>query len=75
MDAFENLIAMLLRRDGYWTTTSVKVELTKDEKKSINRPSNPRWEIDVVAYKGATNQILAVECKSYLVLCHSLILG
>jgi hypothetical protein len=66
MDAFENLIAMLLRRDGYWTATSVKVELTKEEKRKINRPSSPRWEIDVVAYKGSTNELLAVECKSFL---------
>src|SRR5258705_11797590 len=66
MDAFENLIAMLLRRDGYWTATSVKVVLTPEEKRRIGRHSCPRWEIDVVAYQGATNQILAVECKSYL---------
>jgi hypothetical protein len=51
---------MLLRRDGYWTATSVKVELTKEEKRKINRPSSPRWEIDVVAYKGSTNELLAV---------------
>jgi hypothetical protein len=42
MDAFENLVAMLLRRDGYWTATSVKVELTKDEKRAIGRVSSPR---------------------------------
>ncbi|MEX2092826.1 MAG: hypothetical protein WD971_09125 [Pirellulales bacterium] len=66
MDAFENLIAMLLRRDGYWTSTSFKVELTKEDKHAIERSSSPRWEIDVVAYKGSINELLAVECKSYL---------
>ncbi|MFO1077134.1 MAG: hypothetical protein U1E73_05350 [Planctomycetota bacterium] len=66
MDSFENLVALLLRRDGYWTDTSVKVELTKEQKVAINRPSTPRWEIDVVAYKPSTNELLAVECKSYL---------
>ena len=66
MDAFENLVAMLLKRDGYWTSIGVKVELTKAEKRKVGRPSSPRWEIDVVAYKGSTNELLAVECKSFL---------
>lgn len=65
MDAFESLIALLLRREGYWTDTSVKVELTKAQKVAINRPSSARWEIDVVAYRGATNELFVVECKSY----------
>lgn len=66
MDAFESLIALLLRRNGYWTVTNLKVELTKAEKRAIGTPSAPRWEIDVVAFKGATNELLAVECKSFL---------
>ena len=66
MDAFESLVSLLLRRDGYWTATSVKVELTKMQKRAIGRPSSPRWEIDLVAYKPATNELLAVECKSFL---------
>jgi hypothetical protein len=66
MDAFENLMGMLLRRAGYWTATSVKVEIDKAQKKAIGRPSSPRWEVDLVAYQGATNEILAVECKSFL---------
>jgi hypothetical protein len=66
MDAFESLISMLLRHDGYWTVPSFKVELTKSEKRKIGRFSSPRWEIDLVAYKGSTNEVLAVECKSFL---------
>lgn len=66
MNAFESLIAMLLKRDGYWTATSVKVELTKAEKRRIGKPTTPRWEIDVIAYRGSTNELLAVECKSFL---------
>jgi hypothetical protein len=66
MDSFENLIALLLRRDGWWTTTSFKVKLTKAEKKHVGKASAPRWEIDLLAYKGSTNEILAVECKSFL---------
>jgi len=66
MDAFESLISMLLRHEGYWTIPSFKVDLTKSDKIAIGRPSSPRWEIDLVAYRGSTNQLLAVECKSFL---------
>ena len=43
-----------------------RVELTKQEKTEIGRPSSPRWELDIVAYKASLNRILIVECKSYL---------
>lgn len=66
MDAFEQLAAELLFADGWWVQTSVKVHLTKEEKKQVGRFSTPRWELDLVAYKGATNEILVVECKSFL---------
>lgn len=66
MDSFEAVVATILDRQGYWVRTSVKVGLTADEKKEIERPSSPRWELDVVAYSGARNELLVVECKSYL---------
>jgi len=66
MDSFESLVSMLLRHDGFWTTPNFKVELTKEEKRRINRFSAPRWELDLIAYKGSTNEVLAIECKSYL---------
>lgn len=66
MDAFEQLVATVLDRCGYWVRTSVKVALTPDEKREIGRPSSPRWELDVVAYSGLRNELLVVECKSYL---------
>lgn len=66
MDSFEQLVSELLWSEGYWVQTSVKVELTREEKISIGRPSSPRWEIDVVAYKGSSNELLAMECKSFL---------
>lgn len=66
MDAFEFLVASLLRKEGYWVDGSYMVELTKEEKVAIGRPSSPRWEVDLIAYKGSENQILAVECKSFL---------
>jgi hypothetical protein len=66
MDAFEQVIAGLLFQEGYWVNQSFKVELTKEEKKEIGRPSSPRWEVDLLAYCGTSNELLVVECKSYL---------
>ncbi len=66
MDAFESVIAGILQRQGFWTLTSFKVELTKAEKRKIGRPSSPRWELDVVAYRGRDNELRIVECKSFL---------
>jgi hypothetical protein len=66
VDAFEQLVTEILWMEGYWVRTSVKVELTKEEKKTIGRPSSPRWELDIVAYCGSDNALRVVECKSYL---------
>lgn len=65
MDAFEQLVSELYWNDGWWTQTSYKVNLTKEDKIAINRPSCPRWEIDVVAYNANLNELRAIECKSY----------
>lgn len=66
MDSFETLVGSLLTKEGYWVRSSVKVELTADEKQKIGRPSSPRWELDLVAYKAKSNELLVVECKSFL---------
>lgn len=66
MDAFEQLVSEILWMEGNWVRTSVKVELTKDEKVRIGRPSSPRWELDVVAFHGSSNTLRVVECKSYI---------
>jgi len=66
VDAFEQLVSEILWMEGYWVRTSVKVELTKEEKREIGRPSAPRWELDIVAYSGRDNLLRVVECKSYL---------
>ena len=39
MDAFESVVGEILHRDGYWIQPSVKVGLTKEEKRQIGRPS------------------------------------
>ena len=66
MDAFEQLAADLFWADGYWVRNSVKVDLTREDKHAIGKPSSPRWEIDLVAYQSFKNELLALECKSYL---------
>ena len=66
MDAFEQVVSGIFFRDGYWVSQGFKVELTAEEKKAIGRPSTPRWEIDLLGFKGATGELLVIECKSYL---------
>jgi hypothetical protein len=66
MDAFEQLVAEVLAAQGLWVQTSVKVKLTPEEKRLIGRPTCPRWELDVVAYNAAANELWVLECKSFL---------
>ena len=66
MDAFEHTVASLLERRGWWIRQSVKVALTKEEKREIGTPSAPRWEIDVLAYDAPENTVYVIECKSYI---------
>ena len=66
MDSFESIVKTIFENKGYWVKTSFKVNLTKEEKRKIGRPSSPRWEIDIIAYKGSRNEVLVIECKSYL---------
>jgi hypothetical protein len=66
LDSFESIVKTIFENKGYWVKTSFKVDLTKEEKRLIGRPSSPRWELDVVAFKGGRNEILVIECKSYL---------
>jgi hypothetical protein len=66
VDAFEHVVAELFWSEGYWVRTGVKIELTKEQKAELGNPSMPRPEIDLVAYRGSDNRLLAIECKSYL---------
>ncbi len=66
MNAFEEIVAGLLRQEGYWTYLGYKVNLTKQERAVLEKPSLPRPEIDVLAYQAQDNVLLWVECKSYL---------
>ena len=66
MNAFEQIVAGLFRTEGYWTITGYRVNLTKQEKKEAGKPSLPRPKLDILAYKGITNELVWIECKSYL---------
>lgn len=66
MNAFESLVGQLMEREGYWIRSNYKVNLTKEEKQAIGRPSSPRWEIDLVGYNPVANVLRIIECKSYL---------
>ena len=66
MNSFEEVVGAILSAKGFWVRHSFKVDLSKEEKRQIGKPTSPRRELDIVAYKGATNEVFAVECKSYL---------
>lgn len=66
MDAFEHIAARLFEVQGYWTRIGYSVELTKEQKVAVGQPSLPRPQLDVIAYKPSTNELLVIECKSYL---------
>lgn len=65
MDAFEELVAEVLRADGYWVHQGYKIDLSTEDKRALGNPSMPRPEIDLVAYKAGTGELLSLECKSY----------
>lgn len=66
MDAFEEIAGLLLNNDKYWVRHSVKVNLSKEEKVIINKPSTSRPEIDIVAFDVVNNMIFLIEVKSFL---------
>ena len=66
MDAFEQIISRLLWQEGIWTTVGYKVNLPKEKKKVLGKPTMPRPEIDILGYQASENLLLWVECKSYL---------
>ena len=66
MSAFEDIIALYLEAEGYWVRQSVKVEISKDDKKAIGLPTMPRPEIDIVALNMKEDELLLMEIKSYL---------
>lgn len=66
MNAFETIIAQYLEAEGYWVRQSVKVEISKDDKKALDLSTMPRPEIDLVAFNARKNELLLIEVKSFL---------
>lgn len=66
MDHFESIISTLLEAEGYWVRRSFKVNVTKEEKCQIGKPTIPRPEIDLLALCFSKNEVLALEAKSFL---------
>ena len=66
MDYFESIVKTLLEHEGYWVRQSFKVSLTKQEKRDVGKPSLPRPEIDLLAFKPGNGEVLALEAKSFL---------
>ena len=66
MDHFENIVKTLLEAEGHWVRQSFKVNLSKEEKRQIGKPSIPRPEIDLLAFSPLRNEVIAFEVKSFL---------
>lgn len=66
MDFFESIARRILEDAGYWTRVSVRAELTKKQKKQLGKPSLPRPEVDILAYKPKTKELIFFEVKSFL---------
>jgi len=66
MDSFEILVGKLFEVEGYWLTYNYRINLSREDKKRLGKSTMPRPEIDILAYKPSINQLLIIECKSYL---------
>lgn len=66
MDHFESIVCDLLEAAGHWVRRSFKVDLTREEKRSVGRHSMPRPEIDILAYRQDRDELLVIEAKSFL---------
>lgn len=55
MNAFESIVGRCLEEEGYWVRHSVKVGITKQEKRAIGSFSMPTPEIDIVALSVGRN--------------------
>ncbi|MBF0216109.1 MAG: hypothetical protein HQL30_03830 [Candidatus Omnitrophica bacterium] len=66
MDIFETIAAKYLENNGYWVRRSLKLDISKEEKKALGTQTMPRPEIDLVAYKPCRNELVLFEVKSFL---------
>lgn len=66
MNAFENIVMQYLEEKGYWVRQSVKVDISKEDKRALDLSTMPRPEIDLVALNVKENELLLIEVKSLL---------
>ena len=66
MNAFENIVTQYLEEKGYWVRQSVKVHISKEDKRALDLPTMPRPEIDLVALNVKEKELLLIEAKSLL---------
>lgn len=66
MDSFEGLVRLVAEDLGYWTRQSHKVNLSKEEKRDVGKPSIPRPEIDLLLFDATKKEVIALEVKSFL---------
>lgn len=63
MNAFEEIVSLFLEVKGYWVRQSVKVDISKEDKKYIGKFSMPRPEVDLVALSVRENELLLIDAK------------
>lgn len=66
MDYFEDMVRTLIEQEWGWVRQSVRINLTKKQKRQLGKPSMPRPEVDLLAFDQDHNRILVLEVKSYL---------
>jgi len=66
VNAFEDIVKLYLEEEGYWVRQSVKVKISKQDKRDLLTYSMPTPEIDLVAFNVKENELLLIEVKSFL---------
>lgn len=68
LESFEHIVGVFLEQQEYWVRHSVKIELSKEERKKLGKKmiNTPRPEIDIVAYQPEEDELILIEVKSFL---------
>nr|WP_281720032.1 hypothetical protein [Nitrosomonas nitrosa] len=69
MDAFEDIVALILCQESFWTTENLRVELTEDGKRAIVAASTPRREIKMLASKSMFRNATIEPVNLWAIMC------